>query len=177
MLIFCTKDQDLINAWINTTTWGDVYVLDAGADQNEATVELIHYLQLLRPQEPLCIAAHGNNNEIGDDGSGDNDWSWSCADIAKVLRLAGPNGGWSANTGSDETDAKVLFQVCCSNVANFSAGVAVALEKNPPRDFSVWCYGYRRSVPFRESIPSPAQLDRNPALQPTWARCPARPRG
>jgi hypothetical protein len=169
MLIFCTKDADLIAAWQQSQDWGAVYALMPDMDQADATTALQNLLANLDVNEALCIAAHGSNAEIGDSGNGPDDWTWSAADIASYLDVAGVDASWKTPVPTGQLGARVLFQVCCTDVANFSAAVAIAMEGMADAPCAVWCYGYNTSVAFNTTLPTPAQLTTNVSLQGTLA--------
>lgn len=134
MLIICTQDTAVLDAYENTAGWGNVYALPIGT-QAAATTQLKAHLNALGPAEPLCIVAHGNNTLMGDPNP--EGWTWTTGQIAEYL--------WFANAMT--WTGPVLFQVCCTDVANFSAGVAVQLggfndQGAPINSRAIWCYGY-----------------------------------
>src|SRR5690348_16752471 len=57
--------------------WGRYLPIDAGITQAEADAQLATYLQAVQAGEPLCIRAHGNDEEIGDAESNAKDWGWT----------------------------------------------------------------------------------------------------
>jgi hypothetical protein len=156
MLIVCTQDQVIRETAANPASggpaWAPIVQLPVGP-QPRATTAFAESLQGLGAHEPLCLSAHGNDNEIGDAEDG---WSWSTAEVAELLEQNAP-GEW---------DGPVLIHACAENVTNFSAGLAVALEM---RDVfqGLWCYGYNRSVPANAGFPPPAGLPTRVELQGT----------
>jgi hypothetical protein len=135
MIIVCSTDQ-AIQDWadIASDTWGEVQVLNAPAD-------LANVLGTLPANEELCLCAHGNDGNIGDENAGG--WDWSCADIANLLQ---------------GVPMSMLFiAACAKNVSNFSAGVAIELEALGVQD-GLWCYGYNTPVSTGTAIPDPGQL-------------------
>jgi hypothetical protein len=159
MLIVCTQDE-VVRNWAQnplsgSNDWGAVIALPAGPQQN-ASQAFLNALRALDRNEPLCLSAHGNDTEIGDSGHGPNDWGWDTEDIAELLRLSVPN----------HYSGPVLCSVCSETVANFSAGLVVALERARALN-GVWIYGYNRPVPSNAHFPAPNELDRKVDLQGT----------
>ncbi len=159
MLIVCTQDP-AIASWAqnpksNSGSWQNVFCLTAGQNQTQATNQLKGHLANLSQTEPLCLSAHGNDTEIGDEGSGLSDWGWTTADIAQYLADKCPK-----NKGP------MLMSVCCKTVANFSAGLATKLGKIPALK-GVWIYGYNKSVPVTQTFTAPSQMGNMVDLQGT----------
>src|SRR5690349_518312 len=96
MLIVCTKDPTIVATALNPVSgsgqWAAVVVLNAAFTQAQATNAIAQNLALLGPAEPLCFSAHGNDTDIGDAGSGPNDWGWSRQQIATLLQQNAPAG-------------------------------------------------------------------------------------
>ena len=159
MLIVCTQDAAIINwtqqAASNSVLWGNVQYLAVGQTQVQATNQLAGFLANLSNNEPLCLSAHGNDTEIGDAGTGPNDWGWTTNAIAGLLQ---------ANAANNQ--GPMLMRVCCETVANFSAGLAVALENIQALNL-VWIYGYNRPVPITQVYPAPGNLGNQVDLQGT----------
>jgi hypothetical protein len=159
MLIVITQDPRIIE-WCysrgsNADAWGDLVVLTAGSNP-VATVQLRHALQRVRPYEPLCLDAHGNDTELGDANSTGMSWWWSVQEIAGLLAAELP----------EDYAAPILIKACGNTVANFSANTAVALGGLQSLG-GVWIYGYNDRVSITHPFPSPAGLDRNVDLQST----------
>lgn len=160
MLIVCTKDPNII-AWTQDTQsganqWGKIIVIDVFFNQVLATQALADALQQLKKNEPLCLSAHGNDDEIGDEGSGPNDWSWNRSDIATLLR----------NNAPQEYSGPILISACADKVSNFSGGLAVELQKIKALN-GVWIYGYNKPVGIAQKYPGPNNLAKQVDLQGT----------
>jgi hypothetical protein len=158
MLIVCTHDVDIIN-WTNNpnsgaSAWGHIYVLNGALNQANATIQLQGILATLGANEPLCLSAHGNDTEIGDEGAGPHDWGWTDHAIANMLPLAPHNPG------------VILIRACAHQVSNFSAHLAVALD-GLHRLNHLWIYGYNVAIPINRHYPSPATLHNQVDLQGT----------
>jgi hypothetical protein len=158
MLIVCTKDPILVRTAQDPRSgagqWGTLVIINPRFNQAQATDAIADALR--GRNEPVCFAAHGNDYEIGDPGSGPNDWSWTRAQLALILQNAYPNrfGG------------PILIHACAENVSNFSAGLVVALETIRALA-GVWIYGYQKAVPVTSGFPNPATMDRNRELYGT----------
>ena len=159
MVIVCTLDNFVRTAAPHIVGWGTVHMLPTPVhpapilSQAAATTALQNFLGLVAPGEDICFSAHGNGAESGGDGGPTDPWGWNAAAIAAMLNTLAANG-WHG---------RVLFHVCCESVANFSAGVAVAL--GTLNRHGVSCYGYNRSVGSKEGVPSQGSLDKNVSLQ------------
>lgn len=168
MLIVCTRDLTVVqtaqSGASGANAWGALHVVPAVASQLQATQAIAAAIAQLGANEPLCFSAHGNDAEIGDDGSGPNDWSWTRAQIAMLLiqnapaHYAGP----------------ILIHACAQDVSNFAAGLAVALGSIPAL-VGVWIYGYNRSVPSNGGFPAPNTLARQADLQGSQVTIPHLP--
>ncbi|MDN5797357.1 MAG: hypothetical protein L0H79_16595 [Intrasporangium sp.] len=159
MLVVCTRDQDL-RGWAKNPEsgadqWGDLVELPLGKQQH-ATARLETALGSLKRDEALCLSAHGSDTEIGDEGSGKTDWTWTVGDIASLLKLNARN----------DYRGPVLISACAEAVSNFSAHLAVALEQEQALN-GLWVYGYNNAVPAEISFPRPSRLDKNSELQGT----------
>jgi hypothetical protein len=156
MLIVCTKDPIIVQTAQDPRSgsgmWGTLVILDPRFNQAQATAAMTDALRG-SPNEPLCFSAHGNDDEIGDEGSGSNDWSWSRAKLALILQDALLRGFCGP----------ILIHACAQRVSNFSAGLAVALERIRALN-GVWIYGYQKPVPVRAGFPHPYKMDRNVEL-------------
>jgi hypothetical protein len=160
MLIVCTKDPAVRNTAQNPDSGSDRWqpppvLLDPAYSQAQATAAMATALRRLGAGEALCFSAHGNDDEIGDEGAGPGDWGWTRAQIALLLQQNAPN-----------LNASILIHACAENVSNFSAGLAVALEGIRALN-NVWIYGYNRPLPCSGGFPRPALMDRNVELQGT----------
>lgn len=159
MLIVCTQDPVIRQAAADPAkggaNWGRVVQLPPGP-QPGARVGFAASLQRLRPNEALCLSAHGSDFELGDEEGG---WGWGTTDVAALL---------VENVGSTWT-GPVLVHACAETVANFSAGLAVALEQHQSFE-GLWCYGYNRPLPSEEGYPPPVDLARRVDLQGTQVR-------
>lgn len=161
MLIVCTKDPVVVRAAQDPQSgagrWGALVIIDPRYNQAQATAAFERSLRGL--DEPLCISAHGNDEEIGDEGTGAGDWGWSRRQVALMLqdrlpaRYAGP----------------ILIHACAESVSNFSAGLAYELGRVQALN-GVWVYGYNRALPSDAGFPDPGNLDRNRELQGTQVR-------
>jgi hypothetical protein len=154
----CTKDAD-IRKWAENpgsggSAWGSVVVIPPGLNQDDATRFLVETLEGLDPAEAVCLTAHGNDDEIGDDGTGHNDWVWTCETLALVLASA------------KKRTAPLLIRACASKVVNFSSQLAGSLRSMGAQK-GLWCYGYRIAVEVSDHYPAPAGLDKNVDLQGT----------
>lgn len=161
MLIVCTRDRIIVNAARDPSKhadrWGDLVILNDRSSPAQATVAMSRALQGYNG--PLCFSAHGNDTDIGDEGNGVNDWGWSCNQIAALMQNALP-----ANFRGP-----VLIHACADTVANFAAGLAVALENL--RIFNgLWIYGYSRALPADAGYPEVATMGRNAELQGAQVR-------
>jgi hypothetical protein len=158
MLIVATQDV-VIRATAQdpgsgAAAWGATVLLPIGG-QGGADAAFAAALAQLNPMgEPLCLSAHGNDEEIGDaDAPG---WGWDSADIANLL-VANAPGGWLG---------PVLIHACAEQVSNFSAHLAVALDEAQAFN-QMWCYGYNRPVPDNSGFPDPGTLGNQVDLQGT----------
>ncbi|WP_158939724.1 hypothetical protein [Burkholderia sp. S171] len=148
MIIVCTTDQSIIqyaqSQGSGAALWGNVNVL-AAANNLAATVAQ------LQPNEPLCLCAHGNNSEIGDDDA--QGWGWTYDQIAAILAANVPAGF-----------STILIYACATNVANYSAALAVELENNQALN-GLWCYGWNTPLAIGTAYPDPSNLANQVALQ------------
>lgn len=160
MLIVCTKDPTIVRTAQDPRSgspmWGTLVILDPRFNQAQATAQMQAALRAVGRTEPVCFSAHGNDDEIGDAGSGPGDWGWSRDQIALMLQDAMPPG----------FAGPILIHACAESVSNFSAGLAVALERIRALN-GVWIYGYQRAVPASAGYPDPRTLDRNVELYGT----------
>jgi len=159
MLIVCTHDNDIIN-WTGdprseSHKWSPVYILDGTKKKAGASTQLGNFLTTLGQNESLCLSAHGNDAEIGDEGSGPKDWGWTCAQIANLLGDKAP--GFKGN---------ILIHACAKTVSNFSAGLAVALQAKRALK-GVWIYGYKDPIGSNQRYPDPADISKHVSLQGT----------
>ncbi|MBG6105276.1 hypothetical protein IW249_005690 [Micromonospora vinacea] len=138
--------------------WGALLPIDAGLTQAEADRQLATYLAGVQAGEPLCIRAHGNDEEIGDAEAGAKDWGWTYKKLARMLA-----------THLTATPSVVLIRSCAEEVTNFPTQMAVRLEANWPGANhlnGVVIYGYNTSVEVSTPVPSPQQLAKNVQIQP-----------
>ncbi len=155
MLVVCTQDDDIREAverhGSGADAWGEVVLLPKGS---RAAAERALVAVLATARGPVCLSAHGNDEEIGDEGNGADDWGWSRRQVARLLaRVPGRVG-------------PVLVHACAENVSNFSAGLALALQEERALE-GVWVYGYNRPVPATADYPRPDALSRQVDLQGT----------
>jgi hypothetical protein len=161
MMIVCTKDPAVVGWATNPDSgseqWHAVAVIPPTSNQAQASRFLADTLATLdlNVNEPLCLFAHGNDDEIGDPGGGLNDWSWTTDAIAKLLQDRAPR-----------YRGPILIQACADRISNFSAGLAVALGRLGALR-GVWIYGYNRPVPIKKTFPAPASLGSQVDLQGT----------
>jgi len=157
MLIVCTKDPIIVRTAQDPRSgadqWGTLVIINPRFNQAQATDAIADALR--GRNEPVCFSAHGNDDEIGDAGTGVRDWGWSRTQLALILQNACPGLG-----------GPILIHACAENVSNFSAGLVVALEAIRALA-GVWIYGYQRAVPSDAGFPNPATLDRNRELYGT----------
>ncbi|WNG25677.1 hypothetical protein F0U62_17880 [Cystobacter fuscus] len=156
MLIICTRDNSIRNYPNSANTWGTVVAMNNANGPQAATQELQTLIGQLGPNEPLCLSAHGNDEAIGDEQSGGNNWGWSVNDIAGILRNSAPAG----------YSGPILVHACMEKVENFTARLALALEGQNVLN-GVWIYGTNRDMDCSEGYPRPTKLDDNAALQST----------
>ena len=155
MLVVCTQDDDIREAveehGSGADAWGEVVLLPKGS---RAAAERALVAALATARGPVCLSAHGNDEEIGDEGHGADDWGWNRRQVARLLaRVPGPVG-------------PVLVHACAENVSNFSAGLALALQEERALE-GVWVYGYNRPVPADARYPRPDVLSTQVDLQGT----------
>jgi len=159
MLIVCTQDAE-IRRWTNdresgSARWSPVSLISDNLNQNGATRDLQSLLNVLGRTEVLCLSAHGNDTEIGDED--DEGWTWTTTDIAAMLARNPKHQG------------PILIHACSRSIANFAAGLAVELEKIRALN-GVWIYGYNKPVPRKAKYPDPNTLDKQAELQGTRVR-------
>jgi hypothetical protein len=156
MLIVCTQDPVVRNtatqAGKGGAAWAPVRLIPLGT-QAAADGVFAEVLGELEAGDALCLSAHGNDTELGDAVGG---WTWSTAEIAELIQEHAPA----------EWGGPILIHACAESVADFAAGLAVALEMRGVFD-GLWCYGYNRAVPADEGFPPPEGLDRRVDLQGT----------
>jgi hypothetical protein len=159
MLIVCTHDAIIVQTaqdpHSGSAMWGELVILDPRFNQAQATAAMTAALRRVRVDEPVCFSAHGNDDVIGD-GYGPTDWLWSRGELALILQDAMPRG----------FAGPILIHACAQQVSNFSAGLAVALERIRALA-GVWIYGYQKAVPITASYPDPYRMDRNAELYGT----------
>lgn len=159
MLIVCTQDPVIRQAATDVEkggpAWAPVVQLPRGA-QPGAQAQFAASLRNLGVNEALCLSAHGNDTELGDAEGG---WTWTPTDVATLL----------AGNVAERWMGPILVHACAETVANFSAGLAVALERL--RSFNgLWCYSFNRPVPSDGGFPPPVDLSRRVDLQGTQVR-------
>jgi hypothetical protein len=162
MFIVATQDPNTrrqsAGAESGAAAWGTLLPIDAGLTQAEADGQLALYLAGVQAGEPLCIRAHGNDEEIGDAESGAKDWGWTYKKLARMLA-----------THLTAKPSVVLIRSCAEKVTNFPTLMAVHLESNWPGANhldGVAIYGYNLSVNISTPVPSPEQLTKNVQIQP-----------
>lgn len=157
MLIVCTQDQAVREAAEDPGkgggAWAPIHLMPPGG-QPAATVNFRARLAELGENDPLCLSAHGNNNEIGD--AGVQGWGWSDREIAELLR-DNVVATWKG---------PILIHACADAIVNFSANLAVRLGGMGVFN-GVWCYGYNRAVPSGQGFPAPGTLAAQADLQGT----------
>jgi hypothetical protein len=158
MIIVCTKDAD-IRKWAENpgsggSKWGSVVVIPPAKSQDEATAFLQQTIAGLDPAEAVCLTAHGNNDEIGDEQIGPGHWGWGYEALAVILATTPKRTG------------PLLIRACATKVVNFSAQLAGSLRQMNAQK-GLWCYGYRIAVDVTDHYPAPASLDKNVDLQGT----------
>jgi hypothetical protein len=157
MLIVCTHDQNIIDWTLDpnsgANSWGNIYVLNGRNNQRQATLELQHLLDALAPGEPLCLSAHGNDEEIGDEGNGRGEWGWTSNDIAAMLPAT-----------QQHYPGVILIRACARQVSNFSAHLAVALQDMRKLNH-LWIYGYNVAIDIDQHYPAPNVLNQRRDLQ------------
>ncbi len=155
MLIVITRDKDIMN-WVESSksgseNWIRVKQLSAGT-QREVTQQMVQLLKLVKTEEPLCITGHGNDTEVGDEGSDPADWTWSNDQLAQLF------GGLV-----DGYEGPVLMEVCADSVTDFATNLVLSLEKIKKLN-GIWVYGYNKSISAYHPFPSPDKLDKNVEL-------------
>lgn len=152
MLIVCTQDPDIRNAATNPAkggqAWAPVELLPTGIQPDARFAEILRNLPV---SQPLCLSAHGNDKEIGDEVGG---WSWSTRRIALLL-AKNVNLTWGG---------PILIHACAKTVSNFSAGLAVALQEVPCFR-GLWCFGFNQAIDSNAGFPPPVGMERSPLLQ------------
>jgi hypothetical protein len=154
MFIVCTQDRRIrdwaVDPASHSGAWGEVRMLPIGGFPRAD--ERLRRLVESVTDEPLCLAAHGNDDEIGDEHRG---WGWSYQVLASMfVSRTTPYGG------------PILIWACAKNVVNFSANLAVELGRCHVMA-GVWIYGYNRAVGIGTVFPDPHKLDKSVALQGT----------
>jgi hypothetical protein len=144
------------NPQSGATQWGNALQIPIGSKQKRATALLGEALKFLGANEPLCLNCHGSDTEIGDAGSGGNDWTWNVNDIAGILINDVPNG----------YAGPILIKACATHVTNFSARLAVSLQNGRGLN-GVWIYGYNLALSATQSFPDPTKLSSQVDLQGT----------
>lgn len=155
MLIVITKDQEIME-WASSPesgagAWGSLKQLSAGT-QRTANPRLLEFLSGVAQDEPLCITGHGNDTEVGDEGSGRPNWTWTHADLASLLGAL-----------VDDYRGPILMEVCANTVSDFAAHLVESLERGRLLT-GVWVYGYNKSISTRHPFPNPNNLARNVEL-------------
>ena len=160
MIIVCTQDAAIVNWTFNPQSganqWGNAWAIPIGSSKAHATALLGNALNFLGPNEPLCLNSHGNDREIGDAGSGPNDWTWNVNLIAGTLTDNVPNG----------YAGPILIKACANHITNFSARLAVCLQAGQALN-RVWIFGYNLPLSVNQSFPDPANLGNQVDLQGT----------
>lgn len=152
MLIVVTRDSSIMD-WVNNpasgaSAWGSIKQLSAGK-QDGANKQLTDLLKTVKTDEPLCITGHGNNTEVGDEGSGASDWTWTADDLANSL-----------GSLKEGYNGPVLMEVCAQSVTDFAAHLAISLQETRILN-GVWIYGYNKAVDVTHTFPNPAKLSQN----------------
>ena len=155
MLIVITKDQEIME-WASSPesgagAWGSLKQLSAGT-QRTADAQLLEFLSGVAKDEPLCITGHGNDTEVGDEGSGRPNWTWTHDHLASLLGEL-----------VDAYRGPVLMEVCAEKVTDFAAHLVLSLESKRLLK-GVWVYGYNKSISTRHPFPKPESLARNVEL-------------
>jgi hypothetical protein len=156
MLIVITQDKNVIQ-WCKepqskASRWGALWVITEGGAPT-ATVLLKRYLNLVQPNEPLCITGHGNNFEIGDENqSGKLSWAWGVDEFVGFLDAELP----------ENFSGPILLEVCADSRTNFAFRLAHALFKVGRKN--IWVFGYAGEVHMTHVFPDPDSLSANPEL-------------
>jgi len=153
MIIVCTQDPVIRANQAGAAPWGAFNLLAPGG-QPAATVQMRGFVGQLGVAEPLCLSAHGNNEEIGDEDPAG--WGWTLQDIASILNTRLPQG----------YNGDILISACATNVVNFSANLAQVMRNNGWR-IGLWIWGYNTPLPSNASYPNPNMLSINVSLQGT----------
>ena len=156
MLIVCTQDNRIIeftqSVESGAARWGELVELPRGR-QRQATLALKDALQRVREAEDLCLSAHGNDDEIGDEN--DDGWTWTASEVAALLSENLPNG----------YRGRILIRACTDTVASFAAHLAVELGRRRWLH-GVWIYGYIKHLAIKTQYPDPQNLDKDVELSP-----------
>jgi hypothetical protein len=157
MIIVCAQDPAIqavaMNPGSGASAWGNVYIL--GGTQRSASSQFGGALRLLERYEPLCLSAHGNDTEIGDGDEVARPWTWTTTDVAALLNTYAPHN----------YAGPILISACANTVANFSAGLALALDGAAQYMNGIWIYGYNIAVATNTTFPNPNGLSMNVELQ------------
>lgn len=114
MILVMTHDPEVFEGAMDSKEdWNDTLVL--WLEEN-----YLQKLQDIDDAEDLCITAHGNDQEIGDEENGPDDWGFSVAFIANMLVNNLPNG-YRGN---------VFISACMNTISNFSVRVRLLLDQN-----------------------------------------------
>lgn len=158
MLIVATQVKDIIDfcrsGKSNANAWEPVFFLKEGIRKEEATRAMAENFVKLKEKEALCVVAHGNDNEIGDEDQ--NGWGWNVEEIANLLA-----------DHVKVTPRFVVFESCADSLANFTTKVALKLETRQGGSGKLkgaTLYGYNKGV--THPFPSPDQVPKNVDLQP-----------
>lgn len=160
MLIVCTQDNRIIeftrSLESGAARWGQLVELSPGK-QRQATAELKAALARVGQTEDLCLSAHGNDTEIGDED--EHGWTWTVSEIAGFLAENLPKG----------YSGRILIRACTDTIASFAANLAVELERRRQLN-GVWIYGYIKQLAIKTQYPDPKNLDKDVELSPHQVR-------
>ncbi len=160
MLIVCTQDNRIIDFTrtpeSGAARWRQLVELSPGG-QRQATAELKVALARVEQTEDLCLSAHGNDTEIGDED--EHGWTWTVSEIAGLLAENLPQG----------YSGRILIRACTDTIASFAANLAVELERRK-RLNGVWIYGYIKHLAIKTQYPDPKNLDKDVELSPHQVR-------
>lgn len=154
MLIVCTQDNRIIDFTRSVESgaarWGELVELPHGR-QRQATLAFKSALGRVGETEDLCLSAHGNDDELGDEDI--DGWTWTATQVAEFLADKLPNG----------YRGRILIRACTDTVASFAAHLAVELERRQGL-YGVWIYGYVKHLAIKTQYPDPKNLDKDVEL-------------
>lgn len=153
MLIVITRDERIIE-WVknhesNADAWGKTEFLDTKKNRQQATNQLRRLVRQVKQGEALCLIGHGNDEEVGDEGTNRQDWGWKAEQLAEVLAADLCQG----------YKGPILIESCATKIESFVANLASQLKKE--RVLGVFLYGYSRPIDIKHTLPKPEWLGKS----------------